>query len=117
MPTDRPETILSTARTKKKLPSANPVTFIVYILLVSSYEKKDQVESHQKVGLKKLHKEKRKEQSPVGNYMLEVNNRNTRTRCEICLKFTINTPERCHWCRSVVFIDNFEHISQLVLVL
>ena len=38
MPTDRPETILSTARTKKKLPSANPVTFIVYILLGCSYE-------------------------------------------------------------------------------
>ena len=25
---------------------------------------------------------------PVGNYMFKVNNRNTRTRCEICSKLT-----------------------------
>ena len=31
---------------------------------------------------------------PAGNYMFKVNNRNTRTRCEICLKLTIKTPER-----------------------
>ena len=29
-----------------------------------------------------------------GIYMFKVNNRNTRTRCEICLKLTIKTPER-----------------------
>ena len=29
-----------------------------------------------------------------GNYMFEVNIRNTRTRCEICLKLTRTTPER-----------------------
>ena len=34
---------------------------------------------------------------PAGNYMLKVNNRNTRTSCEICLNLTIKTPERCHW--------------------
>ena len=39
--------------------------------------------------------------SPAGIYMLKVNNRNTRTRCEIC---------------SGIFIVNFEHISHLVLV-
>ena len=39
---------------------------------------------------------------PVGIYPLKVNNRNTRTKCEI-------------WCRSFVFIINFEHISNLVL--
>ena len=39
--------------------------------------------------------------SPAANYMLKVNNRNTRARCEIC---------------SGVFIVNFEHISHLVLV-
>ena len=33
---------------------------------------------------------------------------NTRTRCEICLKLTIKTPERRHWRRSGVFIANFE---------
>ena len=31
---------------------------------------------------------------PVGNYMFKVNNRNTRTRCGICSKLTIKTPER-----------------------
>ena len=30
----------------------------------------------------------------VGIYLLKVNNRNTRTRCEICSKLTIRTPER-----------------------
>ena len=33
--------------------------------------------------------------NPVGIYMLKVKNRNTRTRCEICSKLTIKTPERC----------------------
>ena len=32
--------------------------------------------------------------SPAGNCMFKVNNRNTRTRCEICSKLTIKTPER-----------------------
>ena len=47
--------------------------------------------------------------------MCKVNNRNTR-RCEICSKLTINTPERRQWHRSCVFIVNFEHISQIVLL-
>ena len=34
---------------------------------------------------------------PAGNYMFKVNNRNTRTRCEICSKLTIKTSERRHW--------------------
>ena len=33
---------------------------------------------------------------PAGIYLLKVNNRNTRTRREICSKLTINTPERRH---------------------
>ena len=41
--------------------------------------------------------------SPNGIYLLKVNNRSTRTRCEICSK-------------SAVFIVNFEHISHLALV-
>ena len=45
--------------------------------------------------------------------MFKVNKGNTRTRCEICLKLTVKTP----WRRFGVFIANFEHISQLVLVL
>ena len=31
---------------------------------------------------------------PAGNYMFKVNNRNTRTRCEIWSKLTIKIPER-----------------------
>ena len=31
---------------------------------------------------------------PAGNDMFKVNNRNTRTRCEICSKLTIKIPER-----------------------
>ena len=31
---------------------------------------------------------------PVGIYLLKVNNRNTRARCEICLNLIIKTPER-----------------------
>ena len=52
----------------------------------------------------------------VGNYVFKVNNRNTRIRCEICLKLIIKTTERRQWCHSGVFIVNFEHISHLVLV-
>ena len=32
--------------------------------------------------------------NPAGNYMFKVNNRNTRTRFEICLKLTRKTLER-----------------------
>ena len=53
---------------------------------------------------------------PAGIYLFKVNNRKTRTRCEICSKLTINTPKRRQWRRSGVFIVNFEHISHLVLV-
>ena len=72
--------------------------------------------------------------------MFKVNNRKTRTRCEICSKLTIKTPERRQkkvflkilqnffliklqdsdlnpfLRHSGVFIVNFEHISHLVLV-
>ena len=52
----------------------------------------------------------------AGNYLLKINNRNTIARCEIYSKFTIKTPERRQLRRSGVFIVNFEHISQSVLV-
>ena len=45
-----------------------------------------------------------KKQFPAGSYLLKVNNRNTKTRCEICSKLTIKT------------LINFEHISNLVLL-
>ena len=55
----------------------------------------------------------------AGFYLLKVSNRNTRSRCQICPKLTIKTPERRHWgrhCRrSGVFIVNFKHISHFVL--
>ena len=54
--------------------------------------------------------------NPVGIYMFKVNYRNARTRCEICSKLTVKTPERRHCRRSGVHIVNFEHISHLVLV-
>ena len=53
---------------------------------------------------------------PVGKYMFKVNNRNTRTRSEICSKLTMKTTERRHWRSSVVFNVNFEHISHIVPV-
>ena len=53
---------------------------------------------------------------PAGIYLLEGNNRNTRTRCKICSKVTIKIPERRYWRRSGIFIFNFENISHLVLV-
>ena len=49
-------------------------------------------------------------------YLLKVNNRNTRTRSEICSKLTVKTPARRQKRRSGVFIVNSEHISHLVLV-
>ena len=47
--------------------------------------------------------------NPVGIYLFKVNNRITRTRCEICSKLTIKIS-------FDVFIVNFEHISRLVLL-
>ena len=48
--------------------------------------------------------------------MFKVNNRNTRTRCEICSKLTMKTPERQQLRRFGIFIVNFEHILHLFLV-
>ena len=52
----------------------------------------------------------------ASNCMFKVNNKNTRTRCEICSKLKIKTPKRRQWRPSGVFIVNFEHISHFVLV-
>ena len=53
---------------------------------------------------------------PANIYLLKVNNRSTRKRCEICSKLTIKLPKRSQWRRFGVFIINSEHISQLFLV-
>ena len=42
----------------------------------------------------------------ASNYMVKVNNRNTRARCEIYSKLTMKTPER-----SSVSILNFEQVN------
>ena len=52
---------------------------------------------------------------PAGIYLLKVNNRDTRKRCEICSKLTIKTPEERQWLLSGVFIVNSEHILHFVL--
>ena len=41
-----------------------------------------------------------KSKSPPNSYLFQVNNRNTRKSCEICLKLTIKPPER----RQLVFL-------------
>ena len=51
---------------------------------------------------------------PAGIYLLKVNIRNTRTKCEICTKLTIKIPERRQWRRSGIIIVNFEHISHIL---
>ena len=52
---------------------------------------------------------------PAGQYMFKVNNKTTRTTCEICSKLTKKTTKRR--CRFGVFVVNFEHISHLVPLL
>ena len=52
---------------------------------------------------------------PALNYMFKFNNRNTRTRCEICSKLTMKTRERrnaLHFtpCSSVTIV-NFDQVS------
>ena len=38
---------------------------------------------------------------PAGIYLLKVCNKNTRTRCEMCSKVTVKTPERHHWSKTL----------------
>ena len=42
---------------------------------------------------------------PAGNYMFKVNNRNTRTRCEMYSKLTIKIPERRLWRLLMAFVS------------
>ena len=50
------------------------------------------------------------------SYLFKFNNGNTSNRCKICSKLIKKTPKRGHWCRSGVFIVNFQHILHFVLV-
>ena len=45
---------------------------------------------------------------PPGIYLLKVNNKNTRKRCEICSKLTVKI--------TIIFIVNFEHILHIFLM-
>ena len=38
-----------------------------------------------------------------GSYLLKFS-RNTRTKCEICSRLTIKTPERCHWREPISYL-------------
>ena len=53
---------------------------------------------------------------PADIYLFKVNNENTITMREICLKLVIKTPERRQWRRYGVCIANFEQISYIVLL-
>ena len=50
------------------------------------------VENEAEVRLLCLQRNFKLERSLAGIYLLKVNTRNSRTRCEICSKFTIKTP-------------------------
>ena len=65
---------------------------------------------------KQLNIEKYREilDNPSRQLTFKINNRNTRTRCEICSKLTIKTPERLQLRHSGVFIVTFEHIHALL---
>ena len=47
---------------------------------------------------------------PVNIYLLKVNDRNTRKKCEICSKLTIKTPKRFTNFSSVSIVD-FEKVN------
>ena len=50
----------------------------------------------------------------AGIYLLKVNNRNTKTRREICSKLALKTPEPHHWRRSGIFIVNLSIFETLL---
>ena len=50
---------------------------------------------------------------PVGIYLLKVNNRNTRTRCEICRSFVNFSKALFKNFFRGVFIGNFGHFQHL----
>ena len=53
------------------------------------------------------------EQNSAGIYLLKVNNRNTRTRCEICSQLTIKTPENhLHLCVQKLNLEISTHAPE-----
>ena len=54
---------------------------------------------------------------PANIYLFNVNNRNTRKRCEICSKLTIKTPERRQWRLMFSLLTlNMFHIFSIVSI-
>ena len=49
--------------------------------------------------------------NPSRHLIVQVNNGNTRTMCEVCSKLTIKTPEHSQFSHSDVFIINFEQMN------
>ena len=62
------------------------------------------------------YKIRQKNTFPASMYLLKVNNRNTRTRWDICSKLAIKIPGQYQWHCFGVFTVNFEWISHLDLV-
>ena len=71
--------------------------------------------------LKKLYKQVLRPY-PANIYFFKASNRNTRKRCEICLKLTLKSPERRYWLLLltlnifhtfflVFFFVNFEQVN------
>ena len=53
--------------------------------------------------------------NPSGNYMFTLDNRNTITRCVICSKLTIKTPERRQWLLPTNCLSEFDFLVGLAL--
>ena len=53
---------------------------------------------------------------PFAIYLFIFNNGNTITKFKVCLKLTLKTSERHHWCRFSVFIVNLKQISYILLL-
>ena len=54
---------------------------------------------------------------PVGIYLFNVNNGNTGTMCETCVKLSLKTPEQRQLRRPCLFIVNFGQVSHTRLLL
>ena len=67
----------------------------INLIIQDSSERVSEVVKPKKV--EKTSHDKRIVDIPAGIYLLKVNNGNTRTRCKICSKLTIKTPERRQW--------------------
>ena len=99
-------------------------SFLVVVKLINTLLTEEKI-ARGKVSFEPWTKNGNSQPIPSGIYLFKVNKRYTRTRCEICSKLTIKTPERrqaslwylnCYlWtyftCCSSVFTANFEHAT------